>query len=68
MKRFLGAEGNSGEAMGLEQKWIYNVISATDNYGEIFDRNLGMGSPLKIERGINALWNAGGLMYAPPVR
>ena len=54
--------------MGLDQKWIYNVISATGNYGEIFDRNLGIGSPLKIDRGINALWNAGGLMYAPPVR
>ena len=68
IKRFLGGEGNSGEAMGLDQKWIYNVISATGNYGEIFDRNLGTGSPLKIDRGINALWNAGGLMYAPPVR
>lgn len=68
IRRFLGAEGNSGESMGLDQRWIYNIVAATGNYGEMFDRNLGKGSPLKIDRGINALWNAGGLMYAPPIR
>jgi general L-amino acid transport system substrate-binding protein len=68
IRRFLGAEGNSGESMGLDQRWIHNIVAATGNYGEMFDRNLGKGSPLKIDRGINALWNAGGLMYAPPIR
>jgi len=68
VRRFLGAEGNSGESMGLDQRWVYNIVAATGNYGEMFDRNLGTGSPLKIDRGINALWNAGGLMYAPPIR
>ncbi|SDP72022.1 amino acid ABC transporter substrate-binding protein [Phyllobacterium sp. OV277] len=68
IKRFLGAEGDTGAPLGLDQRWIYNILSTTGNYGEMFDRNLGTGSPLKIARGINALWNAGGLMYAPPAR
>lgn len=68
IRRFLGAEGNTGEPMGLDQRWVYNILSTTGNYGEMFDRNLGKDSPLKIDRGINALWNAGGLMYAPPAR
>lgn len=68
VKRFLGAEGDSGQQLGLEPRWAYNVISKVGNYGEIFERNLGQSSDLKIDRGINAQWNAGGLMYAPPVR
>ena len=68
VRRFLGAEGNSGETMGLDQRWVYRIVAATGNYGEMFDRNLGAGSPLKIDRGLNALWNTGGLMYAPPIR
>lgn len=68
IKRFLGAEGDSGLQLGLDPRWAYNVVSTVGNYGEIFERNLGQSSELKIDRGINALWNAGGLMYAPPVR
>ncbi|MGO4835363.1 amino acid ABC transporter substrate-binding protein [Rhizobiaceae sp. 2RAB30] len=68
VRRFLGAEGENGKQLGLEPRWAYDVVSAVGNYGEMFDRNLGAGSDLKIERGINALWNAGGLMYAPPLR
>lgn len=68
IKRFLGAEGDSGQQLGLDPRWAYDVISKVGNYGEIFERNLGQSSELKIDRGINAQWNAGGLMYAPPVR
>jgi general L-amino acid transport system substrate-binding protein len=48
--------------------WVVNIVKATGNYGEIFERNVGAGSPLKIARGINALWTKGGLQYAPPIR
>ena len=57
-----------GEKLGLSDDWSYNIISQVGNYGEIFDRNVGAGSPLKIERGLNQLWNKGGIMYAPPIR
>ncbi len=70
IKRFLGAEAEStiGKDFGLENNWAANIITAVGNYGESFDRNVGAGSPLKIERGLNALWNKGGLQYAPPIR
>ena len=54
--------------MGLDADWAVRAIKSGGNYAEIFDRNLGKGSKLGIERGINALWNAGGLLYVPPVR
>jgi general L-amino acid transport system substrate-binding protein len=54
--------------MGLDADWAVRAIKSTGNYGEIFARNLGEQTPLQISRGINALWNAGGLLYAPPVR
>ena len=54
--------------MGLDADWAVRAIKAVGNYGEIFERNLGEQTPLQINRGINALWNAGGLLYAPPVR
>ena len=57
-----------GEGMGLANDWVVNIIKAVGNYGEIFERNVGAGSPLKIARGLNALWNKGGLQYAPPIR
>ena len=57
-----------GKALGLPNEWAYNVIKQVGNYGEIFERNVGKGTPLKIERGLNALWNDGGLQYAMPVR
>ncbi len=68
VKRLLGVIPQNGKALGLDEKWAYNAIKAVGNYGEVFERNVGKGSPLKIERGVNALWNAGGLMYAPPLR
>ena len=68
VRRLLGLEGTFGVDIGLDADWALRAIKATGNYGEIFERNLGKGSKLGIERGINALWNAGGLLYVPPVR
>jgi general L-amino acid transport system substrate-binding protein len=68
IRRLLGFEGNFGEAMGLDPNWAYDVVKLVGNYGEVFDRNLGAGSQLKIKRGMNALWTKGGLLYAPPIR
>lgn len=66
--RLLGEEGDAGKNLGLGKEWAYRVIKSVGNYGEAFDRNLGKNSPLKIDRGLNALWNKGGLQYAMPVR
>ncbi len=66
--RLLGQDGNYGEGMGLSAEWAYNIISQVGNYGESYERNVGMDSPLQIERGINALWTNGGIQYAPPIR
>lgn len=68
IKRLLGTEGNYGEQLGLGKDWVVNIIKQVGNYGEVFDRNVGDGSPLKIARGLNRLWTKGGLQYAPPVR
>ena len=68
IRRLLGFEGNFGKAMGLDPEWAYRIVKLVGNYGEIFDRNLGEGSPLKIKRGMNALWSKGGLLYAPPIQ
>jgi general L-amino acid transport system substrate-binding protein len=68
IKRLLGVEGKFGEGIGLSTDWVARVVKATGNYGEIFDRNVGEGSRLKIKRGLNALWNKGGVQYAPPIR
>lgn len=68
IKRLLGTEGNYGEQLGLTKDWAYRIIKLVGNYGEIFDRNVGQGSPLRITRGLNALWTKGGLQYAPPIR
>ena len=67
-KRLLGTEGNYGEQLGLSKDWVVRIVKRVGNYGEVFDRNLGEGSRLKIDRGRNALWTKGGLQYAPPVR
>ncbi len=64
--RLLGGEGGLGSLLGLGDDWAYNIVKQVGNYGEMFERNVGSGSPLKIERGLNALWNKGGLQYAPP--
>jgi general L-amino acid transport system substrate-binding protein len=68
IRRLLGVEGSFGEGLGLSNDWAYRIIKHVGNYGEIFERNVGMGSPIKIARGLNALWNKGGLQYAPPIR
>ena len=68
VKRLLGSEGKHGEALGLTDDWAYRIIKQVGNYGEVFERNVGQGSPMKIARGLNALWNKGGLQFAPSVR
>jgi len=68
VQRLLGAQPGMGAALGLDDKWAYRMIKEVGNYGEIFERNVGAKTPLKLERGLNALWTNGGLMYAPPVR
>jgi general L-amino acid transport system substrate-binding protein len=70
IRRFLGTEPNTtiGTDLGLDNNWAYNVIKGVGNYGEVFERNLGEGSALKIKRGLNQLWTKGGIQYAPPVR
>ncbi|MCE2571997.1 amino acid ABC transporter substrate-binding protein [Motilimonas eburnea] len=68
VKRLLGTSGDTGKSLGLDEKWAYNMIKQVGNYGEMFDRNVGKGSPLNIDRGLNNLWNNGGLMYPMPIR
>ncbi len=68
VRRLLGVEGSFGESLGLTKDWVVRIVKTVGNYGEVFDRNVGKGSPLKIPRGMNALWKKGGLQYAPPVR
>jgi general L-amino acid transport system substrate-binding protein len=68
IKRFVGTEGKFGEPMGLSNDWAYRIVKLVGNYGEVFEKNVGAGSPLKIARGLNALWTKGGLQYAPPIR
>jgi len=68
VKRLLGGEGVAGSFLGVDDKWAYNIVKQVGNYGEMFERNVGQGSPLKIARGLNALWSKGGIQYAPPVR
>ena len=68
VKRMLGATPGMGKALGLDEKWAYNAIKAVGNYGEIFERNVGAQSPLKLDRGLNDLWTHGGLIYAMPIR
>lgn len=68
IKRLLGTEGNFGEELGVSPDWAYQIIKQVGNYGEIYDANVGPDTPLKLERGVNALWTDGGLQYAPPVR
>jgi general L-amino acid transport system substrate-binding protein len=68
VQRLLGVVPGNGKALGLDEKWAYNIIRQVGNYGESYERNLGMGSPLHLPRGINALWSKGGLMYPLPMR
>jgi general L-amino acid transport system substrate-binding protein len=68
VQRLLGATGTFGEDMGLNADWAVKALEASGNYGEIFERNMGMNTPIRLERGLNRLWSDGGLIYAPPVR
>ena len=68
VQRILGTSEDTGKLLGLDKDWAYRAIKATGNYGEIFERNVGPKSALKLPRGVNNLWSKGGLVYAPPVR
>ncbi len=68
IKRFLGVTPGMGEQLGLDNNWAYNIIKQVGNYGEIFQRNVGPKTALGLDRGLNALWTEGGLMYASPIR
>ena len=68
IRRLLGVEGKHGEALGLTNDWAVRIVRHVGNYGESFERNVGMGSQLKSARGLNNLWSKGGLQYAPPIR
>ncbi|RIK98206.1 MAG: amino acid ABC transporter substrate-binding protein [Proteobacteria bacterium] len=68
LRRMLGGDGNLGETLGLSKDWVVRIVKAVGNYGEAFDRNVGAGSRLGIARGLNKLWNQGGIQYAPPIR
>lgn len=66
--RLLGDEGDFGTMLGVRQDWAFQVIAQVGNYGEVFERTIGLGSELGIGRGLNELWSEGGLIYAPPIR
>ena len=68
ISRFLGVIAGNGKALGLRESWAYDIIKQVGNYGESFERNVGEKTPLKLPRGMNALWTQGGLMYAPPLK
>jgi general L-amino acid transport system substrate-binding protein len=68
VQRFLGVKPGNGKALQLDEKWAYTIIKQVGNYGESYERNVGMESPLKLQRGLNALWTKGGLMYPLPLR
>ena len=68
IKRFLGVTPGMGKNLGLDEKWAYNIVKQVGNYGEVYERNVGLNTALGIERNLNALWTEGGLMYAAPIR
>ena len=68
IRRLLGVEANGADKLGVGQDFCYHIVKNTGNYGEAYDRNVGKDSPLNIERGLNRLWNQGGIMFAPPLR
>ena len=68
IKRILGVTAWQRRQPGLDEKWAYQIVKQVGNYGESFERHVGQGSPLKIQRGLNAQWTQGGLMYALPIR
>lgn len=68
VQRFVGTDGGYGEQLGLTKDWAVRIVKNVGNYGEVFERNIGTQSKLGIPRGINQLWSAGGIQYAPPIR
>jgi general L-amino acid transport system substrate-binding protein len=68
VRRLLGVEGDFGPMLGLTNDWAYNIIKLVGNYGESFERNVGVNTPLGLQRGLNQLWSKGGILYAPPMR
>jgi general L-amino acid transport system substrate-binding protein len=68
VRRLIGLDGPKGKGLGLNDDWGYQIVKQVGNYGESFERTVGTGSPLKIERGLNALWKDGGIQYAAPIR
>jgi general L-amino acid transport system substrate-binding protein len=68
VKRLLGVGDNLGQKMNVGQDWAYNIIKQVGNYGEIYERNVGENTPLRLSRGQNKLWKDGGLIIAPPFR
>jgi general L-amino acid transport system substrate-binding protein len=68
VKRLLGKDGTFGRNLGIPADWALQAVKQVGNYGEIFERNVGVNTPLGIKRGYNALWTDGGLQYAPPIR
>ncbi|PSW21548.1 amino acid ABC transporter substrate-binding protein [Photobacterium sanctipauli] len=68
IRRLIGEDGPKGKGLGLNDDWGYQILKQVGNYGESFERTVGMSSPLEIKRGVNALWVDGGLQYAPPIR
>ncbi len=66
--RLVGTESAYGEELGLARDWAARIVRHVGNYGEVYDRNVGVNSKLGIPRGLNQLWNAGGILYAPPIR
>ena len=68
INRMLGSEGDLGAMIGLDKAWAWRAIKAVGNYGEVFERYIGKDTPIGLERGINAQWTDGGLLYSPPFR
>ena len=68
IQRLLGSTGELGSRLSLDNRWMVSSLKAVGNYGELFERNVGTSSPLKLSRGLNALWSKGGLMYAIPFK
>jgi general L-amino acid transport system substrate-binding protein len=68
VRRLVGVEGDFGPKIGLSADWAANAIRAVGNYGEVYERDVGSKSRLGIPRGLNELWNMGGIQYAPPIR
>ena len=66
--RLLGVDGSQGEELGLQNDWAYQIIKQVGNYGESYERNVGPDTPVKLQRGVNALWSNCGILYAPPIR